>query len=220
MMSWSKLMQLVIPIASYFRRRRLERFWHNFQISPHTRVLDVGGTAAIWRLLPRRPRLVILNVVPPSDRSELTEALWIIADGCQLPFRDRAFDIVFSNSVIEHVGSAERERLFAEECKRVGVRYYVQTPNKWFPIEPHLLTPIIHMLPKPMQRRLLRNFTVWGWLKRPTPEQCDRFLQRTHLLTYTEMKELFSDARIERERVFGISKSLIALRLVSPPSGA
>ena len=74
-------------------------------------------------------------------------------DGRALPFRDEAFDVVFSNSVIEHVGDAASQRRFAREVARVGRAYWVQTPNRWFPVEQHLLTPLVHWLPKSWQRR-------------------------------------------------------------------
>ncbi|MEO0069888.1 MAG: iron dependent repressor, metal binding and dimerization domain protein [candidate division WOR-3 bacterium] len=71
--------------------------------------------------------------------------------------------------------------MFAKEIARVGIRYYVQTPNKRFPIEPHLLTPLIHYflpyLPRSLQRQLLRYFTLWGWITRPTVQECERFLR-------------------------------------------
>ena len=73
---------------------------------------------------------------------------WIFADGCRLPFPDKSFDVVFSNSVIEHLGDPRKHEQYAREIARVGVRYFVQTPNRWFPIEPHLLTPLVHFLPR------------------------------------------------------------------------
>jgi hypothetical protein len=98
----------------------------------------------------------------------------------------------------------------------VGRRYYVQTPSRWFPIEPHLMTPLIHYLPRRIQRKLLRNFTVWGVLVRPTPEGCDAFLRDIRLMTAGELRRLFPAAEIWRERALGLVKSLIA---VSRPRG-
>ena len=137
---------------------------------------------------------------------------WVVADGCFLPFPDKIFDVVYSNSVIEHLGNLENQRRFAAECRRVGVRYYVQTPNKWFPIEPHLLTPFVHWLPPWFQRRLLRNFTIWGLITRPTTQQCETFLQEIRMLDRQELRQLFPDAEIHHERVLGLTKSLIAVK--------
>ena len=117
----------------------------------------------------------------------------MIADARQMPFADGAFDVVFANSIIEHVGDQASRQTFAAEVRRVGKRYYVQTPNQWFPVEPHLWTPFIHYLPAPLQKRLLRNFTVWGWLVRPTQQGCEEFVDQVRLLTVRELKALFPD---------------------------
>ncbi len=69
------------------------------------------------------------------------------ADGTQLPFGDREFDIAFSNSVIEHV-PPELQAAFAAEVSRVADRYFVQTPNRYFPIEPHYQLPLFQFLPR------------------------------------------------------------------------
>ena len=121
----------------------MRRFAREFAITAETRVLDVGGTPEFWNLLPAPPRVTLLNT--PRTRAELAGAVsWVAGDGRALPFRDRAFDVVFSNSVIEHVGDAQSQQRFAHEVARVGRAYWVQTPNRWFPVEQHLLTPFVH----------------------------------------------------------------------------
>ena len=134
-------------ISQHFRRRRMLRFTAELNISSETRVLDIGGTPDYWDMLPARPHLVLLNT--PRAKGDLAGAAsWVAGDGRQLPFRDGAFDVVFSNSVIEHLGYPAKHEQYAREIARVGVRYFVQTPNRWFPIEPHLLTPLVHFLPR------------------------------------------------------------------------
>jgi ubiquinone/menaquinone biosynthesis C-methylase UbiE len=140
-----------------------------------------------------------------------------VADGRNMPFGDNSFDIVFSNSVIEHLGDKKSQEQFAKEIRRVGKAYWVQTPNKMFLIEPHLITPFVHWflhrLPKKFQKIVLRYFTVWGLLTKPSKEQCENFLNEVRLLSFKEMKELFPDANIICERFFGLKKSLIAVKL-------
>jgi hypothetical protein len=192
----------------------MRRFERLFQPSETTRILDVGGSPAIWDHLRVRPRLTIVNFLTALERREGIDS--VAGDGCSLPFRDGAFDIVFSNSVIEHVGGSEARRRFAQEIARVGRRYWVQTPDRTFPVEPHLMVPLLHYLPRYCQAAIVRRFTVWEWLVRPSPAQrayyTGHFLNELHLLSQAEMRELFPDARIFSERFAGLPKSLIAVR--------
>jgi hypothetical protein len=197
------------PFLKFFRTKRMRHFAELFQTAPGTRVLDVGGSEFNWSLLPGLPQLTILNLRPPAWQA--IQATRLIADGRHLPFKDGAFDIAYSNSVIEHLGTLENQRLLAKEIRRVARHYYVQTPNKWFPVEPHLLTPFIHWLPGRLQQPLIRNLTVWGLLTRPSRQQCADFMRDIRLLDESELGSLFPGARIWRERVLGLTKSIVAV---------
>jgi hypothetical protein len=192
-----------------FRRKRMARACRALGIGPETSVLDVGGTLFNWRLLDFLPRLTLVNLepqpgpLPPGVR-------FVRADGCRLPFADASFDVCFSNSVIEHVGTWENQVRFAEETRRVARSYYVQTPNYWFWIEPHLVAPFIHWLPLRWQRRLIRHFTLFGLLERPSPEVCEIHLRTTRLLRRRELAALFGGGELEAEQLLGLSKSFIA----------
>ena len=133
-------------------------------------------------------------------------------DGRQLDYRPSAFDIVFSNSVAEHLGTWADQQRFAAEIRRVGKAYWVQTPNRWFPFDPHLLALFVHYLPKAIQQHLLRYGTIWGLVIRPTRAQVAGFLAEVRLLTEREMRALFPDAQILVERFCGLNKSFIAVR--------
>jgi len=210
------IQEIYRPILTHFRRQRLKLFYSYFnQLSESTRLLDVGGGLFFWNLAKTQgfklPKITIVNIYPNPD--ELPENVtWVVADGKKLPFDDDSFDIAFCNSVIEHVGDWEAQNVFAHEIKRIAPNYFVQTPSKSFPIEPHLLAPFIHWLPKDTQRPLLRNFTGWGIITRPTPEECEQMLQELKLLTRAEMSELFPDSKIEIENSWGLEKSLIAIK--------
>lgn len=199
-----------------FRRRRMRRFAQEFRASPGLRVLDVGGSSFNWSFVPETPRLVLVNLRAPSDARSLPDGIrLVIGDGTRLAFGDAAFDVAFSNSVIEHLGTPKRQAEFAAELRRVAHGVWVQTPARSFPFEPHLLAPVVHWLPRRWQRRLLRRFTLWGWLSRPTPERVERFLAETRLLGPREMHELFPDCEIRRERFLGLTKSYVAVRPVA-----
>jgi hypothetical protein len=153
-------------VGRYFRSRRLSRFAREFHIDAATRVLDVGGYSYYWDLLARRPRVTIVNLEPPVERDRRRD--WVVADARALPFRDGAFEVAFSNSVVEHIPGRDSRRAYATEIQRIAESYCVQTPYRWFPIEPHLMTPLVHYLPKRLQRPLLMHFTAWGLLHKPT----------------------------------------------------
>jgi hypothetical protein len=191
----------------------MARFAREFALTAETTILDVGGAPETWDLLDVRPRVTLLNT--PRTRDELAAAKsWVAGDGRLLPFRDRSFDIVFSNSVIEHVGDAESQRRFAAEVMRVGRAWWVQTPNRRFPVEQHLLTPLVHWMPKGVQRAIVPRFTIWAMLVRPSPDRREfyvrHYLDEVRLLTAAELRSLFPGARVIRERFLGWTKSLIA----------
>lgn len=190
----------------------MARFADQFVLCPETAVLDVGGTAHNWGMIPvdRRPHLTMINTLPITPNPAIPVDA-ILGDGCAMPFADRSFAIVFSNSTIEHVGDWERQQAFARQVRRVGRSYCVQTPNRWFPIEPHYWTPFVHWLPRRVQVRVLRRGTLWGLLTKPSPERCAMMVGHIRLLTPRELRRLFPEATIERERVLGLTKSVTAV---------
>jgi ubiquinone/menaquinone biosynthesis C-methylase UbiE len=188
----------------------MQRFAEAFGIDSQTRILDVGGSHHIWTFLPVRPKVVLLNLEPYSRQRD--GFVNVVGDARDLPFKDHSFDVVFSNSLIEHLYTFDQQQEFAAECRRVAPRHYVQVPNQYFFLEPHLLTPFIHWLPKAARARLLRNFIVWGLATRPSQEDCQHFVDEVRLLSKRDFRRLFPDAEIWHERVLGMSKSLIAIK--------
>ena len=193
----------------------MARFVRELAITAETRVLDVGGAPETWEMAPVRPRVTLLNM--PRTREELAAADWWVAgDGRALPFRDKSFDVVFSNSVIEHVGDRESQARFAAEVERVGRRYWVQTPNRWFPLEQHLIMPAVHWLPPAWQRALAPRLHLVHTVLRLSPDQRDfyirHYLEDIRLLDAAALRALFPGARLIRERFCGWTKSLVAYR--------
>lgn len=196
----------------YFRSRRMRLFLQTFAISADTRILDVGGSPEIWQFIPVRPRLTFANLPSAVTRDE--HCRWVGADGCRLPFRDKAFDIAFSNSVIEHVGDAQSQAAFAAEIRRVARAYWVQTPDRVAPFEMHSMLPFVHFLPKNWQSPVMRRISPWSLITHPNEEQKEYFfasvLRDLRLLGDHELRSLFPDATVVRERIGGIPKSLVA----------
>jgi SAM-dependent methyltransferase len=196
-----------------FRSRRMALLAKTVGLAAGMRVLDVGGTIEIWRLGPVMPRVVLLNQAFWPHQIEEAESV-VLGDGTNLPFADQSFDLVFSNSVIEHVGSRAAQARFAAEIARVGKQYWVQTPNRYFPIEQHLWTPLVHWLPRAWQAAILKRFSVWKLVTNHDAAQrefyVNHYLESIRLFSASELRALFPGATIVRERFLGWTKSLIA----------
>jgi hypothetical protein len=193
-----------------FRRRRMKQFFLLFAPSLADRVVDIGGSVNTWNreCEAHEPfSVTLVNTLQYEDfAAERFQS--IEADATALPFPDNAFDIAFSNSVIEHLGTWEKQQAFAREARRVAPKLWIQTPARSFPIEAHLLTPYIQYLPKSLQHRIVR-WTPRGLLN---PGIVHEIVDEVRLLTYREVASLFPDCRILRERVLGLTKSYIAVR--------
>lgn len=136
-------------------------------------------------------------------------------------YSDGAFDVVFSNSVIEHLGpSFEDQRKMANEIRRVGKRYFVQTPNRYFPIEPHFLMPGFQFWPVRLRTWVASHFNV-GWYNRfPDADSARREVESISLLSESQVRRLFPEARIYKERTLGLTKSFIAYFGWEQPRGS
>ena len=183
---------------------------------PECRILDLGGEPGYWQAFEdlwgnRNLKITLVNQHYRSESDPRFTS--ITGNACGLPeFADNAFDIVHSNSVIEHVGGWGNMREMAGEVRRLAPRYFVQTPNFWFPIEPHYRTPFIHWLPRPAQVAVLKARACGFYPKaRNVDEACD-ILAGASLLDAEQMAFLFPDGALKRERLFGFTKSLIAIR--------
>jgi ubiquinone/menaquinone biosynthesis C-methylase UbiE len=99
------------------------------ELSPGMRVLDVGGQPATWREVQMPLNITIINlpgVVKPEEKVDQHRLRFIDGDACDMSdFGPGEFDIVYSNSVIEHVGGDDRQEALAREVRRLGARYWV-----------------------------------------------------------------------------------------------
>lgn len=182
-------------------------------------IIDIGGTEKYWGIVPQQYLdihnvcITIVNLpdtVMPQDHGRFK---FIAADGCDLvAFNDKSFHIGHSNSVLEHVGDWERMVQFAKELTRVSQKLFVQTPNYWFPIEPHCMTPFFHWFPKPIGIWLVSHFQLGHWGKATSIDEAVRTVESARLLSKEMLQELFKDASILTERFFCLPKSLIAIK--------
>lgn len=198
-----------------FRPGRIKQLKSSFpQINGTGQILDVGGTSGWWQMVqPKNKKITIINLDGRQRAAVLAAGFgFAVADARALPYKDDEFDLVISNSVIEHVGGWEDQKRCAQEMLRCGRAVYVQTPNFWFPIEPHLIAPFIHWLPRPALRLMVRWFSVWGWVTKPSQEQVDIMIDSIHLLSRKDIVSLFPGCEIVCEKFLFLSKSYIVMR--------
>jgi N-acetylglucosaminyldiphosphoundecaprenol N-acetyl-beta-D-mannosaminyltransferase len=186
-------------LAERARRRRHLLYRRLVKPGSDERIVDIGCGSAGLAQLEAESRItgVDLSERPPGGYAA-SHRHYVRADARALPFDDREFDIAYSNSVIEHLRPSDRSK-FAAETTRVAGRYFVQTPNRWFPIEPHVLLPFFQHLPLGLRRRLWR----FGVFRTP--------FEDIRLLDARELRTLFPDAVIARERIGPLTKSLMAV---------
>ena len=188
------------PLAANARRNRHERFFATTGVRPGMRIVDVGCGALGLRAM--EPDLDITGV-DLAPRPEYPGP-FVQADATErLPFADGAFDLAYSSSVIEHV-PPERRAAFAAEVRRVARGWFVQTPARSFPIEPHALLPFAHWLPVGPRRFYWRLGAAGAW-------------EEIHLLGRREIEVLFGPAA--PERIGPLTKSWVCVRPVgaAPP---
>lgn len=202
-------------LATRMRRRRFQLFLSLLaRLEGQVEVLDIGGTQQFWDFMlgDDAPdiRVTLLNI--EHQRVSSKRFISAAGDARSMPqFANNSFDVVFSNSVIEHVGNYSDQRRTADEVRRVGRRYFVQTPNKRFPLEPHFLFPFFQYLPLSARAWLVNKFDV-GWYRRiPNPTAARAEVESIQLLTRKQFAALFPEARIHEEKFGGLTKSFVAI---------
>ena len=237
--SWD---QIITPTMTRFRKRRIGSLVDAYPNLSEYRVLDVGGRPGIWNLLKEHygvepKELILLNVERDIDRIEMKEEgvcsdllvgdertvsyRLVLGDGRRLPFAENSFDLAFSNSVIEHVGELEDMQEFANECDRVGQRLYIQTPNHWFPIEPHIICLFIHWLPRSLYRKvsfLSVHYLLFAWRSASLKNIFYNEFDSIRLLRRSQLANLFPNCKISTEKVLGLTKSFIVTDAMPEPS--
>ena len=151
----------------------------------------------------------MLNLTVPEQSNAPSNYIFVKGDACDLKYKNCEFEMVFSNSTIEHVSTFENQRKFAHEVCRVGKNIWIQTPAKEFFYEPHFISPFVHWFPKNVQKKLLRYFSVWGLINKPSNDLISEKVEEIRLLTKAECKELFPNCTIKVERFLFMPKSYI-----------
>ena len=209
-----------VSAENWFRMRRIRFFKamiNQVLLEKRTcNILDVGGVSEYWTTFGQdldwsRVHVCLVNLT--ATKTGRPEILSVAGDARRMKdFQDLSFDLVHSNSVIEHVGRWDDMAAMAEEIRRLAPRYFVQTPYFWFPIEPHARFPFLHWMPESWRYRILMSRTCGFWQKQPDVGSATKAVQSAVLLDKRQMQFLFPDGKIVPEHFLGFTKSLIAIR--------
>jgi len=201
-------------ISHWNRQRKWRLFEREINPQPETKVLDVGYSDEEYSVTDNfiekhysyPEMLTALGIEKPQKfRDRYPKVNAIPYDGNEFPFEDDSFDVVWSNAVIEHVGNRLAQLQFLRELYRVGRRAFITTPNRYFPVEVHTRTPLLHYLPKVVFDRYLRlvgkSWAAGSYMR---------------LLSSHEIKSLLDEAgitdyRIHRNRLLGVTLDFVVM---------
>lgn len=196
-----------------FRNKRFEFLREKLEQLPKpVRILDIGGLESFWTNRGYGNNadyhITILNL----EKGRTTYSNFNNLAGNAIDLRDigdNEFDVAFSNSVIEHLYTIENQKCMAAEVQRVGKHFFIQTPNKYFPIEPHYILPFFDFLPASVKYNILTK-TKLSRLKKWSHQDALQYIDEIRLLSYSEFKSLFQNSNMYKEMFLGMVKSFTA----------
>lgn len=202
-------------LSNRFRARRFAWFENLVRsLTSPLKIIDIGGTTEFWEKRGWADRhdvhIVTVNLqAEPKKHANIDPRVGDATDLSE--YADRSFDVAFSNSVIEHLFTFEKQAAMAAEVLRISHAYWIQTPNFWFPVEPHFHVPGWQWMPVWLRVAFIRRRTC-GW-RGPCPDTraARRVVQEVRLLTRAELRRLFPGATIVPERFCALVKSWIAV---------
>jgi SAM-dependent methyltransferase len=212
-------MSLFGRLSRISRERKLRLFEGQMKPARHEKVLDLGAQVSgegqdvqfiDW--YPWKENLTAVNI--SQEHTEAIKKRYPMidakaADARRLPWPDKHFDIVFCNAVIEHVGGEPDQRQMASEIMRVGKRWFVTTPNRWYPFEFHMRLPFVTWLPRHGYLGFSRivfyssaaGRYIWG----------GRYSSPLRLLDAGDLRKWFPQSRIIKQRVTFMAETLIVV---------
>lgn len=213
-------MNLFSKLSNISRRQKMELFNRIIMPTENMSVLDVGAEIAtscveglqFIDLYPWKNRISAINLSAShvsSIKIQYPEIEAVVGDACELPWPDKSFDVVYSNAVIEHLGSLNKQQKMAAEIMRVGKRWFVMTPNRWYPFEFHMRLPFVTLLPG---RGYLwaGRIVAYNHVKRKYA-LANRRRNDLRLMTTRDLKRCFAGSRIIKLRVTFMAETLIVV---------
>ena len=209
---WLHRSRLAYCLATRSRQAKLQLLLNQIGADPSVRILDIGAGReweysenTLEKYCPHPERIVAVSL--HEEIYDLGHAYptvaWVQADGLELPFADKAFDIAVSNAVIEHVIGDNARRRFIGEMLRVASRCFVTTPNALFPVDPHSRLPIVHWLPNKWHNWITRRIGI-GFISKGPGGYFDS-------ITPDQLRSYFPDREKVQIRLGWLGMTLIAI---------
>jgi trans-aconitate methyltransferase len=191
-------------LLQHWRNQRLAQFIRGVKPPPQAKILDLGGLPSMWGDAANQFEITIVNLPDALSKEQHKPGPCRMLEGDATDLRnlfaDQSFDVVFSNSVIEHVGDEQQQLAFAREVMRLGKSYWIQTPSNHFPMDPHtgvfLYWQRSEADRQKLQAKWAETMPIWAEMVRGTT-----------VLTRSQMNNLFPDSQVFVERKFGFEKS-------------
>ncbi len=207
---------LFTRLSTRSRRIKMELLQQYLPLLGTERVLDIGSqvdtqSQQLLERFPDKSRITAVNLFPEhldTIRAAYPGIHTVQADARSLPFEDKSFDLVYSNAVIEHVGTLQDQQQMAAEVRRVGKRWFLTTPNRWYPFEFHARVPFVPWLPAPCMHQLLR---LWSYNHTSQRYQSGNDFSDVRLLTARQLRRMFPDSLILKPRVTFWPETLVVV---------
>lgn len=206
--------------AYKMRKRRMQIFEDLFESFFHKEIkcnttitlLDIGGEFEYWQSIGFKyldnVDITLLNISEPKNSGKYGNIHYVKGDATNLErYADKEFDLCFSNSVIEHVGGFDAQQKMAKEMRRVGKHGYLQTPNKYFVIEPHYLFPLFQFFPTKLKMFFFLHFQMGSTPKAKNEKEAYTLANEVRLLSKKELSKLFPGIHIHKEKIGPLTKS-------------
>jgi len=223
------MFRFVANKREYWAKERISFLKSKINFFPKMKILDLGGYDGVFMDKISTVCNDLDITISDIDKNALEIAKskgykTIHMDGSVIfPFADNEFDLIFCNSVIEHVtipktdvwmkqknkkfesDSFKFQSLFAKEIRRCAKHYFVQTPHKYFIIESHTWFPFVGYF---SHNSIICIVSVLNkfWIKKSDPDW--------YLLSGKQMKELFPNAQIFTTKKIGFPKEIIAIDIL------
>ena len=217
-------MSIFARLSEISRTRKYELFKKVLKPTKEMKILDVGAeinptdehNLQLIDIYPWKNNVSAINISPKiisHIEEHYPEVDAWIGDACALHWEDKYFDIVYSNAVIEHLGSFERQKKMANEIMRVGRSWFVTTPNRWFPFEFHMRLPLVTWIPC-KGYFCIGSIISYNHVKRKYTfgnKFGNKYDEGLRLMSYQEVKRCFPCSKVIKQRVTVMAETLIAI---------